>query len=331
MISELEMELLHRDLDGDLTREEMESLQIMLAKNPELQLVHARLQKVSRQLADLPPVTPAFSLVDSILPVLEKEKVKAKPAPVQVASEKQELPVLVWKAQEQEALKPRRIPLWFTKVGSSIAAACLVFGLLFLMKGAVVDKGPASPTGGNAENPVSTPKESPDPGTKPPTVTQVQPVPPEKATQPANTKPKQTQAKPKKTQATKPPAVTKPPASKQESAKVQLPPLEQGVIFPGAGSSMPGATKSDIEIEPPKKADEAAKDAQNEAEDNADESKKKNADKKIEKNVEKQAEQADQQAKKAEKQAAITEKQDVKQAGKNASSPSRSTKVTNSP
>ncbi|MFM1655384.1 anti-sigma factor family protein [Brevibacillus sp. B_LB10_24] len=127
------LELIQRDLDGDLSPEEKLVLEKHLQADPELQLVYSRLQRVSAQLEQLPNVTPPFSIVDSILPKLEI------PDPVPVLAAKQgELPRLERRAaaaQEQPRTKTRRFPLWAAKAGSGVAAACLLFGLFMLTKG----------------------------------------------------------------------------------------------------------------------------------------------------------------------------------------------------
>ncbi|WP_134687190.1 hypothetical protein [Brevibacillus migulae] len=300
MFKEMEMELLQRDLDGDLTMEEKESLRVILAKNPDLQLMYNRMQKVSRQLADLPPVTPAFSLVDSILPELEKEKKFKKPVPVMAKLEREELPTLEWKKpQEQEAAKFRRLPAWFSKVGSGVAAACLLFGLFFLMKDAGLDKpGTGSQTGGTVVvNPVSSQTEAPAQQVAP---TVVKPVvqtvtPPPKSTPKTKTEPSKTQTPANKAPVKKQSAVTQKPATKPAVPAVPAEPVDRGPIFPGAGSSMPGATSTDIETVP-----SAEKTSQQEK-GNSEEAKGKVSEKKEEKEAKKEEKEADKEAKKEEK------------------------------
>ncbi|HZG14314.1 MAG TPA: hypothetical protein VE710_04745 [Candidatus Bathyarchaeia archaeon] len=295
MIKDMEMELLQRDLDGDLTMEEKESLRLILAKNADLQLMHDRMIKVSRQLADLPPVTPAFSLVDSILPELEKERKFKKPVPVMARLEREELPTLEWKQpQEQEVAKIKRLPVWFSKVGSGVAAACLLFGLFFLMKNAVLDKpAPGSQTGGNVVvEPVSSQTESPVQQGVP---TVVKPEVPT-VTQPPKTTPK-TKTGPSKTQTqvnkapVKKPVVTQKPATKPAVPAVNEAPIDRGAIFPGAGSSMPGATSSDIENVPSneKTSQEEKGAGKSEEAKNASEKNKEKEAKKDEKEAEKEA------------------------------------------
>lgn len=297
MIKEMEMDLVQRDLDGDLTLAEKERLRILLAKNPELQLMHDRLQKVSRQLADLPPVTPAFNLVDSILPMLQSDL--AKPVPAMPNLEREELPTLEWKPREEPVAKKPLIPAWFTKVGSGVAAACLLFGLFFLMKGAILNKpGPGSQTGGTVVvNPVSTEPDPPSQQLVPAVQQPVLPtVPPQNPAPKTNTPPKKTQPTPKQPTVAKPAVPAKKLASKPAVAAQPAVPSDRGPIFPGAGSSMPGATSADIEAAPQKKAEkEEKKDAGKSEEakepqsgDDEKEKEKKNDDKQEDKKDDKQ-------------------------------------------
>jgi anti-sigma factor RsiW len=71
------MELMQRDLDGDLNHEEHRLMSDHLEACPECADMMERLQQIDQDLANLPKVTPAFSLVDSILPRLELLDVSA--------------------------------------------------------------------------------------------------------------------------------------------------------------------------------------------------------------------------------------------------------------
>jgi len=300
MIKDMEMELLQRDLDDDLTMEEKESLRLILAKNADLQLMHDRMKKVSRQLADLPPVTPTFSLVDSILPELEKERKIKKPVPAMARLEREELPTLEWKQpQEQNVAKIKRLPAWFSKVGSGVAAACLLFGLFFLMKNAVMDKPlPGSQTSGSVVvEPVSSQAESPVQQVVPTVVKpEVPTVPqPPKKTPKTKTGPSKTQTPPNKAPVKKP-VVTQKPAAKPTVPAVPAAPIDSGAIFPGAGSSMPAATSSDIENVP---SDE--KTPQEEKGAGKSEEAKEASEKNKEKEAKKEEKEAEKEAKKEEK------------------------------
>lgn len=64
------MELMQRELDHDLDDSEQAAMKAHLQQCSECAEMFARLQRLSQELANLPKVTPPFSLVDSILPQL---------------------------------------------------------------------------------------------------------------------------------------------------------------------------------------------------------------------------------------------------------------------
>lgn len=64
------MELMQRELDHDLDDSEQAAMKAHLQQCPECAEMFVRLQRLSQELANLPKVTPPFSLVDSILPQL---------------------------------------------------------------------------------------------------------------------------------------------------------------------------------------------------------------------------------------------------------------------
>ncbi|MDG0793162.1 hypothetical protein OMP38_21635 [Cohnella ginsengisoli] len=74
------MELVQRSIDGDLNEEESSRLQLYLQNYPECAALLERLTQLSEELAQLPHVTPKYSLVDAILPQLER--IVPEPAPV---------------------------------------------------------------------------------------------------------------------------------------------------------------------------------------------------------------------------------------------------------
>ncbi|MDN9010886.1 anti-sigma factor family protein [Brevibacillus laterosporus] len=122
-------EWMQRDLDDDLSEEEKRILQAKLAENPEYMLQYERLKKVSDGLANLPRVTPPFSIVDALLPQLEQSRETPEPAAVTQT----ELPRLELKQTEDKSVgKKRRLPLWVAKVGSGVAAACLLLGIFVM-------------------------------------------------------------------------------------------------------------------------------------------------------------------------------------------------------
>lgn len=69
------LEWIQRDLDGDLTKEEKEALLEYISRSPELQMLYQDYKQLSDELSQLPKVNPPTSLVDRILPQLEKEVV----------------------------------------------------------------------------------------------------------------------------------------------------------------------------------------------------------------------------------------------------------------
>jgi|GEM_PF-6043330 len=66
------IELMHRELDGDLTVEERKFLFQQLENDSESRAIFERLQKLSFSLESLPKVTPPISIVDQLLPVLDQ-------------------------------------------------------------------------------------------------------------------------------------------------------------------------------------------------------------------------------------------------------------------
>lgn len=66
------MELMQRYLDKDLTDKENEQLMEYLETDPESREIFDRMKRLSEDLANLPKVSPPFSIVDSILPELNR-------------------------------------------------------------------------------------------------------------------------------------------------------------------------------------------------------------------------------------------------------------------
>ncbi|USG63906.1 hypothetical protein NDK47_17290 [Brevibacillus ruminantium] len=128
-------EYMQRDLDGDLSLAEKQQLHDILLKDPGMQLMYNRMKNVSAQLAQLPPVTPRFSIVDSILPQLEAEKVKPAAA---ISGQQHILPKLEPKQSTEKIIsfdeqpKWKRIALWTARIGSGIVAASLLIGVMFI-------------------------------------------------------------------------------------------------------------------------------------------------------------------------------------------------------
>jgi len=66
------MEDMQRQLDGDLNEQEFAALSEHLRECPDCAAMFERLERLSSELENLPRVTPAYSLVDAILPELER-------------------------------------------------------------------------------------------------------------------------------------------------------------------------------------------------------------------------------------------------------------------
>lgn len=124
-------ELMQRNLDNDLSPEEQQVLYTVLDKEPLLKQKYDRLQQVSQRLAELPAVTPPFSIVDSILPKLES----AAATPAALAAEsRDDSPTEVKRVPAQTSEGARRKPAyaWLARMGSVAVAACLLLGVLVL-------------------------------------------------------------------------------------------------------------------------------------------------------------------------------------------------------
>lgn len=125
------MDLLQRQLDGDLTLEEQIVLEEHLRADSELHLLRQRLQRVSAELHHLPRVTPPFSLVDAILPKLEAVNGPASLENTEKIAQSQasesEKPTSL--DSTQPLLSRKRLPIWLAKSAIGTVAACLLFGM----------------------------------------------------------------------------------------------------------------------------------------------------------------------------------------------------------
>lgn len=126
------LELIQRDLDGDLSEMEKQRLQLYLQQDPELQLVYERLKRVHDQLASLPPVTPPVSIVDRLLPQLAADQQAAQAMP-EVA-----VPRLLTK--ETANVRQRRFPRWLTAGGGAAVAVCLLAGVVFMSQSSLPEE-----------------------------------------------------------------------------------------------------------------------------------------------------------------------------------------------
>lgn len=66
------IELMHRDLDKDLNSEESERLHEHVQSCSDCAAMHERLKRLSNDLVQLPKVEPPYSIVDSIMPELDR-------------------------------------------------------------------------------------------------------------------------------------------------------------------------------------------------------------------------------------------------------------------
>src|SRR4051812_19497281 len=118
------MDYMQRQLDGDLDERETDILHKHTRHCPDCAAMLERLQRLSGELDSLPKVTPPFSLVDAILPQLDK--LDSQPAPHAAAYAAPE------EASRRAAPTDRRkgwldrLPL---KTLSGVVAASIVVGL----------------------------------------------------------------------------------------------------------------------------------------------------------------------------------------------------------
>lgn len=121
------MNLMQQSLDQDLTAEEERVMMAHLKQCPGCSDLYVRLKLLNEELAQLPKVKPAYSIVDAILPQLEdmplwSEEPSAGPESSAAAREQPALAVLPGRKS-----KPGLIS-W--KIFSGVAAAGIVIGLL---------------------------------------------------------------------------------------------------------------------------------------------------------------------------------------------------------
>ncbi|MET3290149.1 UNVERIFIED_CONTAM: outer membrane biosynthesis protein TonB [Brevibacillus sp. OAP136] len=130
------MDLIQRQLDGDLTQEEHIALEEQLRVDSELQLFRQRLQRISAELHNLPRVTPPISLVDAILPRIAVETT-VSPFQNDISSREGErgtqtkadvLRLDTPQAEQQQSAK-KRLPVWLGKSAIGAVAACLLVGM----------------------------------------------------------------------------------------------------------------------------------------------------------------------------------------------------------
>ncbi|WP_259391418.1 anti-sigma factor [Paenibacillus sp. 1011MAR3C5] len=129
------MELMQRQLDDDLSDAELEVLMNHTRQCPDCAAMFERMKQLSADLTALPKVTPSYSLVDAILPELERlDRLAASVAPA--AESASVIPARV-------VSEPRRMPRkrrWTTwsAIGSVVAAG-IVAGLFIMNDPAAID------------------------------------------------------------------------------------------------------------------------------------------------------------------------------------------------
>ncbi|MBO8164147.1 MAG: hypothetical protein H0Z34_10565 [Brevibacillus sp.] len=129
------MELIQRDLDGDLSAREKQQLHLLLRQDPDLQLVYSRLKRVSAQLAELPRISPPFSLVDAILPQITADD-PSSPGTVQPERKPEDVHLQPKQIEAVASVHHRRsYGVWLAKAGTGVMAASLLFGLFWLSNG----------------------------------------------------------------------------------------------------------------------------------------------------------------------------------------------------
>jgi hypothetical protein len=121
------MELMQRDMDGDLSAEEKKLLNEHVQTCPDCADMLEKLRRLSNELEQLPRVVPKISLVDAILPQLEQLSPEPKPDPADSGDETAR-PGLPPRRRARTA-RPGRTLL--TRV-SGVVALGVVIGLLLV-------------------------------------------------------------------------------------------------------------------------------------------------------------------------------------------------------
>jgi hypothetical protein len=116
-------EWIQRDLDDELTDVEKEKLMLHLAACRDCSSLYDRLNSLSTHLAQLPMVEPPYSIVESILPELDR-----------IDSERSIPPI----AKEQAAAVelPQRLSrraIWYRYIGGATAAGLLISAVAFML------------------------------------------------------------------------------------------------------------------------------------------------------------------------------------------------------
>ncbi|WP_281285954.1 anti-sigma factor family protein [Paenibacillus sinopodophylli] len=117
------MELMQRQLDDDLSESEIEVLMSHTRQCPDCAAMFERLQLLSAELTSLPKVTPSYSLVDAIMPQLERLEL--------FGHKEEEQPVVI--QTEPTPRRAKRECRWPSiRVVSGVVAAGIVAGLFLV-------------------------------------------------------------------------------------------------------------------------------------------------------------------------------------------------------
>ncbi|MDU0202232.1 anti-sigma factor family protein [Paenibacillus sp. MAH-36] len=135
------MELMQRQLDGDLNSQEEDELHAHLAYCLDCVQVFERLQRLSGELAQLPKVVPPYSLVDAILPQLDEIDKGAAASITDKAAVFNAEVSHIEQGQRKKLPWTRRLGSQFSwKFASGVVAAGLIIGFFaFNMKHPVMD------------------------------------------------------------------------------------------------------------------------------------------------------------------------------------------------
>jgi hypothetical protein len=118
------MELMQRQLDGDLDESEIEVLMNHTRQCPDCAAMFERLQLLSAELTSLPKVMPSYSLVDAIMPQLERMELFGQP--------EAEPPSMVSRTEAAKRLTKRERRWPSMRIMSGVIAAGIVAGLFIV-------------------------------------------------------------------------------------------------------------------------------------------------------------------------------------------------------
>ncbi|TVY00498.1 anti-sigma factor family protein [Cohnella terricola] len=117
------MELMQRYVDGDLDEQETSLMMDHTGQCPDCAAMLVRLQKLSSELEQLPRVVPKFSIVDSIMPELERLHIEATDEGQETSGSRDASPAPIRSNRPSRHL--------FGKVAGTVAAGVIAGLLLF--------------------------------------------------------------------------------------------------------------------------------------------------------------------------------------------------------